>query len=323
MKHTHQLKDLFSIEKKPRRGLLSFEWIMIAYMIFTSIIILFTYTKLENPEEMILGRIRALVKTAAVWFIYKLVPCKLTILIRTLLQLALLAWWYPDTYEINRIFPNLDHIFASCEQSIFGFQPALAFAHAFSSSFIFSAVSELMALGYTSYFPMILLVVIVCFFCTKDFERCAFVVLASFFAYYVIFDLLPVAGPTFYYRAVGTEKIAQGIFPNLHTYFNFHTDCLPTPGIKNGFFHQLVESAKSAGERPTAAFPSSHVGISTVCMLLIRHTGKKKLLMLMAPFYILLFFSTVYIQAHYAIDTIAGLLTGILFYVIFMRIGRR
>src|SRR3712207_8724511 len=39
-----------------------------------------------------------------------------------------------------------------------------------------------------------------------DFERCAFVILASFFAYYVVFDLLPVAGPTFYYKAVGLDR---------------------------------------------------------------------------------------------------------------------
>ena len=32
----------------------------------------------------------------------------------------------------------------------------------------------------------------------------------------------------------------------------------------------LGKTRKNAGERPTAAFPSSHVGVSTICMLLDR-----------------------------------------------------
>ena len=51
--------------------------------------------------------------TLALWLVYRLVPCKLTILARMAAQMALLAWWYPDTYELNRVLPNLDHIFAT------------------------------------------------------------------------------------------------------------------------------------------------------------------------------------------------------------------
>lgn len=317
---TNLLADLFRIEKKPKRGLLAFEWVVLAYMVFTLTIVFFAYTKLTNPEEMIWGRIRVAVMTVAMWLIYKLAPCKLTLLARVLLQLGLLAWWYPDTYDINRIFPNLDYMFAEWEQQLFGFQPALVFASTFSSPI----VSELMDLGYASYYPMIVFVAFFFFFYRyKDFECCAFVILASFFTYYVIFDLLPVVGPTFYYKAVGTDKIAGGIFPALRHYFDIHQDCLPSPGYTNGLFYNLVESAKAAGERPTAAFPSSHVGISTVCMLLVWHARGHKLLLLLLPFYVLLFFSTVYIQAHYAIDAIAGVLTGALFYLGFMYIHHR
>ena len=45
---------------------------------------------------------------------------------------------------------------------------------------------------------------------------------------------------------------------------------------------------------------------------------QQELLYIMAPFYVLLCFATVYIQAHYAIDAIAGLITGTMFYFIFM-----
>ena len=116
------------------------------------------------------------------------------------------------------------------------------------------------------------------------------------------------------YKAVGISNITHGIFPDVQYYFSNHHDCLPSPGYTDGIFYDLVEDAKAAGERPTAAFPSSHVGISTICMLLAWHSRNKKLLFIMLPFYILLCLATVYIQAHYAIDAIAGFITALIFY---------
>ena len=243
----------------------------------------------------------------------------MTKMVRIMAQLALLAWWYPDTYEINRMFPNLDHIFAEWEQDLFGCQPALLFAKAMP----WAVVSELMSMGYFMYYPMIAIIVFYYFFCGySESERASFVILASFFLYYVIFIFVPVVGPTFYYDAVGISEITKGVFPALGNYFNTHTDCLPTPGYANGFFYQLVEDAKAAGERPTAAFPSSHVSISTICMLLGWHTGNRKLVYIMLPFYIFLCLATVYIQAHYLIDALAGLVSGIIVYFALMAMSK-
>ena len=304
-------KQLFAIEKKPQHGLFTLEWIVLAYMALTLIIMMFTFTKVENPDAMIWGRARIIAITAALWVAYRLVPCRLTRCVRICVQIALLSWWYPDTYELNRAFPNLDHIFAQAEQNIFGFQPALTFAKTFHSP----VISELMSLGYASYYPMIALIVFFYFFCRyKEFERASVILLATFFIYYVVFIFVPVAGPTFYYKTVGIDNIMAGIFPNIHDFFNFHNDCLPTPGYTDGIFYEMVENAKAAGERPTAAFPSSHVGVATVCMLLAWHSRNRRLLIFLAPFYILLCFSTVYIQAHYVIDAIAGLISGIILY---------
>lgn len=309
------IKQLFSIESKPKRGLISLEWLVIAYTLFTLCVTLFTYTKLQNPEAMIWGRVRVLAMIVALWVVYRLVPCRLTRFVRVAAQMSLLAWWYPDTYEINRIFSNLDHVFCGWEQLMFGCQPSLTFA----STFSWPVISELMSMGYASYYPMIALVVFFYFFCRyAEFERASFVILAAFFIYYVVFIFVPVAGPTFYYKAVGLSNITQGVFPALGDYFNTHTDCLPTPGYTNGFFYELVEDAKAAGERPTAAFPSSHVGIATVCMLLAAHTRQRKLVWLMLPFYVFLCMSTVYIQAHYVIDALAGFVSALAIYLTLM-----
>lgn len=311
------MKDYFKIEKKPKRGLFIAEWIMLGYLVFTLLMVLVTYTKVANPDAMIWGRIRIAVMTFAMWGVYRMVPCKLTRFARIVVQMALLGWWYPDTYELNRLLPNLDHVFATAEQSIFGCQPALLFC----KKMPWPVVSELMDMGYASYYPMIVLAAVYYFIWKySEFQRATFVILASFFAYYIIFDLIPVTGPTFYYKAVGLDNITAGIFPNVGDWFNSHTECLPSPGYTDGLFYQLVEDAKAAGERPTAAFPSSHVAISTVIMLLVWHTHNRRLFFCMLPFYFFLCMATVYIQAHYAVDALAGFVSGILFYFIFMNI---
>ena len=313
------IKDYFKIDKNPKKGLMTLEWVMLGYMAITIITMLFTYTKLVNPEAMLWGRLRVLIMTIALWAVYRMIPCRITKMVRIIAQMALLAWWYPDTYEINRMFPNLDHIFAGWEQDLFGCQPALHFAKALP----WAVVSELMSMGYFMYYPMIALVTFYYFFCRYyEAERAVFVMLSSFFIYYLIYIYVPVVGPTFYFDAVGISEITKGIFPALGDYFNTHTNCLPTPGYTDGIFYQLVEDAKNAGERPTAAFPSSHVGVSTICMLLVWHTGNRKLLYVMLPFYIFLCLATVYIQAHYLIDAIAGLITAVVIYFALMAVSK-
>ena len=195
---------------------------------------------------MVWGRIRVLFITAAMWAVYRMIPCRITKMARILAQLSLLARWYPDTYEINRMFPNLDHVFAQWEQSLFGFQPALVFAKNMPRVI----VSELMDLGYVMYYPMMVIVAYYYFFCRyREFERATFVIYASFIIYYVIFIFVPVAGPTFYYHAVGLSDIAKGVFPPMHDYFNYCTDCLPTPKLYRR--HILSSRRRRQGSRRT------------------------------------------------------------------------
>ena len=310
-----EMKEIFKMNAKPYKGLFAYEYVILIYAAITLLFALFAYTKLSSPNAFIWGRMRIVAMMGGLWVVYRLVPCRFTAFIRVGVQMGLLAWWYPDTYEINRILPNLDHLFAHIEQVAFGFQPALVFAEKFSSP----VVSELMSMGYACYYPIIVLTTLMFFFNRyEEFHKCVFVIMASFFTYYIMFDFIPVAGPTYYYHAVGLDNIMQGVFPNIGHYFNDHKECLSTPGYTNGFFYSLVEDAKAAGERPTAAFPSSHVGVSTVCMLLLMHARFKKLWIALLPVYAFLCMATVYIQAHYAIDAIAGFVSAIVFYFFFM-----
>ena len=303
-----------------KKGLLAVEWIAIGYLLLTLLMMAVLWDKLVSPEQMIKGRITFVLVTLAAWGVYWLKPCRLTMFLRIAVQMVFLSWWYPDTYELNRILPNLDHMFAGCEQAVFDCQPALLFAQKAPWGWF----SELMCMGYISYFPMMTILLIYYFFYRyNEFLKAAFVLLGAFFIFYVIFIFLPVTGPQFYYLAVGPEKIAAGVFPNLGDWFLTHSERMAVPGWTDGFFYHLLEMAHNAGERPTAAFPSSHVGITTVVMLLAHHAHCRKLVLGMLPFYILMFLSTVYILAHYAIDALTGLFTGVVFYFVLIRLSKR
>ena len=307
-------------EKQPVRGLLAVEWVALGYLVLTLLMMAVQWSQLVSAEAMIKGRLLFVLTTLALWGLYRLVPCRLTMFLRILAQMLFLSWWYPDTYELNRTLPNLDHIFAQWEQTLFGCQPALLFAQKAPWHWF----SELMCLGYVSYFPL-MTVLLVYYFLRRyhEFLMASFVVLGAFFAYYVVFILLPVTGPQFYYLAAGTGQIAAGHFPDLGYWFLTHAERMAAPGWSDGLFYHLLDLTHDAGERPTAAFPSSHVGVTTVVMLLALRTRSRRLVLSLLPFYVLLCLSTVYILAHYAIDALAGLLTGALLYLLLKKAYER
>ena len=247
--------DLFK-RVETRKGLFAVEKITLIYNLLTSILILFLFQEMDHPVQMLADRVVIAGMTFLLMYLYRLAPCKFSAFVRIAIQMSLLSYWYPDTFEFNRIFPNLDHVFASVEQWMFGGQPAVWFCERFPQMW----VSEPFNMGYFFYYPMILLVVVWYFLYRFDlFEKVSFVIVTAFFIYYLIYIFVPVAGPQFYFPAIGSDHVAQGIFPSIGDYFHHHQELLPGPGYEHGFFYNLVESSQQVGERPTAAFPSSHV----------------------------------------------------------------
>ncbi len=287
------------------------------YCVLTSVLMLLMLPYLVDLSEMLAVRCGWLAMTALLVFVGYLLSRHESLwsksyvrdameTLRTVAQLAWLILWYPDTYQFNRVLPNLDHFFAHADQALFGCQPAIEFSQALPQPFW----SEAFSLGYWSYYPMMVILVFAVLWKQRPaFQLVASDLITSFFIFYVIFIIIPVAGPQFYFQAVGIPDILAGHFPPLGTYFSSHTQALPVPGYTDGTFYQLVCAAQEAGERPTAAFPSSHVGISTIVLLLARrHTPR--LLILFLPLWILLCCATVYIRAHYLVDALAGLIVA-------------
>ena len=87
------IRELFAIEKKPQRGLIAAEWVVVGYTVLTTLMMLFLWTKLPDAGAMLLGRFQALVTMAALWGVYRLVPCRLTMFCHVAMQLAMLSWW--------------------------------------------------------------------------------------------------------------------------------------------------------------------------------------------------------------------------------------
>ena len=298
-------------KKDYEKGRWSMESITLIYMLFTTILLGIYWKGIADPMSMIVTRLIMLAAMGAMYGIYRWYPCRALRILRVFPPLLGLAVWYPETYDFCSQLPYLDHVFAGIDQTLFGCQPALVFNTVVTSTFW----SEAFNMGYYAYYYMMGTTLVFYLLCRyPEADKAGFVFLASFFLFYLIFEFLPVAGPQYYFKAVGVEAAETGVFPAVGYYFQTHTEML-MPEIK-GIFSQLVLSAQEMGERPTAAFPSSHVGMSTVTMLLAWQAKNKWLFWIMMPFYLLLCCATVYIQAHYLIDSICGFFTAILFFAL-------
>ena len=58
-------------------------------------------------------------------------------------------------------------------------------------------------------------------------------------------------------------------------------------------------------------------------MILAWKSHNKTLFFTLLPFALLIFFATVYIRAHYAIDVIAGLIAGIVLYLFWNTVAKK
>ncbi len=298
MEQNHPIR-FFAVEK-----------ITFIYIFITSITIIYLSPALKNEAELLIYRI--LISLVMIFLAYFNSVKNLWIIrfSRFAFLGFLLSFWYPETFEINRVLPNCDYILANWEQSIFGFQPALLFSKYFQQIWL----SEILNMGYFAYYPLIIVSSMFFFFSSRQyFNYFFFTVMFAFFAYYLIFIYFATAGPQYYFSVIGIDNVNAGIFPKIGLYFNYNQTLLPSTN-ESGFFFELVEKTQQVGERPTAAFPSSHVGITTLIMILILKNKKYLVFGLLIPIYLALVAATVYIQAHYLIDVVGGLISAVLLY---------
>jgi membrane-associated phospholipid phosphatase len=302
--------------QKPMPGIVGIEKITFCYSAFTLVLALFFYHQIDKGPSLILYRLLFAGITVLLWQFYKKFPCQITYAIRVFFQFSLLTYWYPDIYNFAKLMPNMDPLFAQMDQILFGCQPAIEFSKILSGRFW----SELFYMGYFSYYILIIAIILWAFLKhPRRFDIITNIVLCSFLLYFFTFLFLQSAGPQFYYQRIGLENASAGIFPPVHDWFRYHSQLIHDH-VSSGLFCSLVEDAQKS-EFPIAAFPSSHVGIATIIMILA-HRMSKKLALVFSPFYIILCLSTVYIGAHYAVDVFGGWITAWIFIRISNKIYR-
>jgi membrane-associated phospholipid phosphatase len=265
------------------KRLFSVDWIFIFYILLTTTFIFIFYLRIHHVAIMLVVRLGLVLFILFLPLMDRLIKYPVFQYFRIVYPLVFFTYFYAETDALNNVFfNNLDYTFARIDSLMFGFQPSLNFSQFFPERWF----SELMNLGYFSYYFLILgLTIYVFIINNRDFERITFMIISSFLIYYILFSIIPVGGPQYYFK------------PPYNT--------IPDSGI----FRKLVKIAESIGERPTAAFPSSHVGVILILIILAWKKYSKTLKWLI-PFFILITFSTVYVKAHYVIDVFGGIISA-------------
>jgi membrane-associated phospholipid phosphatase len=266
----------------------SFDLLVLLYCILTGFYILLGANRLENIFSHLLIRV------VFIAFIFLLTSIKksnnkIIDFIRNFYPLLLLGFFYGETdYYNNILFEDLDSYLINLESFIFGSQLSIVFSELIPQRWF----SEIMHFGYFSYYLFTLGIPLL-FYIKKriEFEKALFIIIFSFCTYYIVFALFPSIGPQFYFEPTQTM-------------------------VPDGFlFDKIMHLIVKYGEAETGAFPSSHVGMTVVFLILIWKNFRNYFVVLLLPASLLIL-STVYLKAHYAVDIFAGILSGFIFYAI-------
>lgn len=287
---------LFLMKTNPRKNLNAIDKITLLYLFVTTIFIGLAWNDPENRLVPLGFRIFSILIIYLMAYFQDLFRGGVMTFLRYAYPLGLIIYLYPETDQFNNVFFNdQDPFFYRIEELIFGCQPSLVFPDRFPQLWM----TELMSFGYFSYYLIIFGFYLILYL--KDFDlfyRITFIILSAFYTYYLLFIILPVAGPQYFLPAPQNE--------------------VP----KAYLFSSMLKLVQELGERPTGAFPSSHVGVVAIVMW-YSYKHIKKWFFILLPVTILLLLSTVYLKAHYLVDVIVGLLTMPLFIVTGNRLYER
>jgi len=284
--------------KKTALHFLPVDYITLAYSGITAVYMLFGLNILTNVGTHFL--VRVAIATFVIGFAAfdsgKISHHPIYNFIRNFYPLLLLGYFYKETgYLNNIIFDYFDPWFAQTEQTLWGMQPSIEFSKYLPQKWF----SELMNFGYFFYYlTTIGLALIALVYNKAKLKEIIFIIFTSFIIYYLFFDLFPVKGPQFYFSGQDAQPVSSYLFS------------------------KLVKVTQNIGETETGAFPSSHVGMSIIFLILSFKYLRKIFWIILLPM-IILWFATVYIKAHYLLDVIGGFISAPLVYFIAVKLYKR
>ena len=253
------------------------------YVLVSGIYLCFGISKLENVALHLISRVLSIGLIVLITYFNKTHPGKLIGLLKSIYPVFFLSFFYTETgYLKNIIFPHdFDIYFVTAEQFLWGMQPSLQFAQVMPQGWF----NEFMNICYFSYYPLIMGICIVFYFDNKQHSpKSIFTIVFSFYMYYLFYDIVPVVGPQFHFNTL-------------------YTDTEPPY-----FFGKFMRYILTNLEKPTGAFPSSHVGIALIISVItFKHLKKYFYYSLLFVFGIC--FATVYLKAHYLVDVIGAMIS--------------
>jgi len=203
--------------------------------------------------------------------------------------LRFLRDWYPvlvfpllykEVEVLAAAFGNwgLTPVLAHLESSVFAGHPSLYL----SETLPIVALSEYVHFCYLAYVGLVPLVGGLWYFRGRRdaFAELLYLVSVTFAVSYLFYILFPVDSP-------------------------FYLSPPPGEPLAGHFFYDLVHFVSARGGARGGAFPSSHVSISTVVLLVVA-ARQPRWLVWLTPIYVGLVFATVYGRFHYALDVVAG-----------------
>jgi len=276
------------------------DWNCIIYMALIGFLLFFFHETVQNwPLHILIhaGFIIGIIEIIRVsekksghqflWFMRTFYP--LAIIFYGWNELDALVPMIFGSYWATDFIVNLD-------QWIFGVHPTIWVQNLFTPW-----LDELMNFFYAGYYTLFLFVPLSLYMLKKRKAAIAIFSLATltYLSNYLIFYILPVLGPKSLY-----------MFQNMQ--INEQTGFL---------FTELNRFIQSNGGIKGGAFPSSHVA-GAIVWALCALKYNRKLGILLSPIAIGIAFSRVYMGLHHAVDPIAGILWGILCYIIGLKIIR-
>lgn len=230
----------------------------------------------------------------------KLKPNRLGMVLRLLYPIAIISFaWNELTHLIPMIYGNYwatEWIMAA-DKFLFGVYPTLWFQHWYRPW-----LDEIMNLCYSSYYLYMPLILLGLFYRKryKDLSHVLSIATWTFLSKFLLYFFLPVLGP----RMV--PELQSLSFREYSGFLAAH----------------ITRMVQAGGGIVGGAFPSSHVG-GGVMWTLVSLKYFKKAGLFMIPLTLGMVVATVYLGYHHALDAVAGLIWGIVSFILVSNWNRR
>ncbi len=219
-------------------------------------------------------------------------------ILRDWLPFLFVTFIYENLHDLSKYFMNVDiaGLLMKWDIAIFGVEPTLWAQKIYSP-----LLTDVMAFSYALYF---LLPLVIMFFLSNrddrpELRRMTLALTFAFLMGFVGYVLWPASPPRYFITEMFTDPV------KLHGLW---------------LYDALQAQWDNFSVVPCGAFPSLHVGISSVALLYAwkyRNVGKtfRVIWWLYIPFVTSLWFSTVYLRHHWVIDIFAGWFVAVAAYV--------